>query len=116
MLEAVKNNSHLILKVREDVMMLNSNEFIDSFQKLAADDYENISFNFFDVNFIDSSGIGALVKCINSLKSRGIKPVVFNLNKSLYSVFKLSGLNNLMKIYKDSDDFKKDFPEVTHGL
>jgi len=116
MLEAVKNDTHLILKVREDVMMLNSNEFIEEFQKSVKDEYDMVSFNFSEVNFIDSSGIGALVKCINSLKSRDIKPVIFNLNKALFSVFKLSGLNNLIKIYRESDDFKKDFPEVTSGL
>ena len=116
MLTAYDNNGHYILKLTEDLMMLSSNEFLDDFKLNLSKNPENVSFNFGSVQFIDSSGIGALVKCVNELKSKGIETTVFNLNKSLYSVFKLSGLYNLMKIYKEIDEFKKDFPDITSGL
>ena len=102
-LSASRINDHLIIKILTDVMMDNSKDFYKEF--------EVVSFDFYKVNFMDSSGIGSLIRAASYVKNLHSAVTVFNLNKSLYSVFRLSGLDNIIAIYT-YDEFIEIYPEL----
>lgn len=116
LIEISENNDHVIVKLLSDILMANTVEFNDEFQIIIQKRPTYLSFDFQDVKFVDSSGIGILIKEVNiMINSAGAKISAFNMHKSLYSVFKLSGLDNIMELYQDAGDFYKKYPELKNN-
>jgi anti-anti-sigma factor len=94
-------------------MMDNSKDFYKEFEAIIRQNSELkvVSFDFYKVNFMDSSGIGSLIRAASFIKNFHSTVTVFNLNKSLYSVFRLSGLDNIIAIY-GYNEFIEIYPEV----
>lgn len=118
LIEFRKIQNHLVVSILEDVLMDNSRELyleFDAALKSEKNDLGTISFNFSQVRFLDSSGIGALIKCTSRAKEIGIHVQVVNLNKTLFSVFRLSGLNNLLKTIP-IEEFLEEYPEFESYL
>ncbi|MCZ8238568.1 MAG: STAS domain-containing protein [Leptospiraceae bacterium] len=113
LVEFIQENDHLLISIMDDIMMDNSREFYIEFERIFVDErvsVKTLSLNFGEVRFMDSSGIGAIIKCTNKVKEEGINIIVFNLNKTLYSVFRLSGLQNILETL-ELDTFRERFPE-----
>lgn len=113
LVEFIQENDHLLISIMDDIMMDNSREFYIEFERIFVDErvsVRTLSLNFGEVRFMDSSGIGAIIKCTNKVKEEGINIIVFNLNKTLYSVFRLSGLQNILETL-ELDTFRERFPE-----
>lgn len=106
-------NDHLIIKILTDVMMDNSKDFFKEFERIFQENQnlKVVSFDFYKVNFMDSSGIGSLIRAASNIKNSHSAVCVYNLNKSLYSVFRLSGLDNIIAIYTN-DEFIEIYPEL----
>jgi anti-anti-sigma factor len=118
LLEPVRYGSHLLLSISEDILMDNSREFLTEFEGIYKQEnaqLQNLTFNFGEVRFLDSSGIGAIIKCTNKAKEQGVKINVLNLNKTLQSVFRLSGLQEILTKMELSDFFAQ-FPEFETTL
>lgn len=110
--QARQIKNHLIIEVDGDILMENSRDFSAACEEaITASQYENIFINFSKVTFMDSSGIGALIRVSSMIKSLNKKLVVHSLNKNLNSVLKLSGLHNMLSIYT-IEQFKQEFPEI----
>lgn len=111
-LSSTRNNDHLIIKILTDVMMDNSKDFYKEFEAIIQinTNVKVVSFDFYKVNFMDSSGIGSLIRAASYVKNLHSTITVFNLNKSLYSVFRLSGLDNIITIYT-YEEFIEIYPE-----
>lgn len=94
-------------------MMDNSKDFYKEFEAILHKNSELkvVSFDFHKVNFMDSSGIGSLIRAATYIKNFQCSVTVFNLNKSLYSVFRLSGLDNIIAIY-GYNEFIEKYPEL----
>lgn len=115
LIESSKIGSHLLLQVEEDILMDNSKDFIEEFETVfrkEKDSLEILSYDFSSVRFLDSSGIGAIIKSTNKAKEKGIKVHVVNLNKTLVSVFRLSGLEHILESI-EADDFFKQYPQFS---
>ncbi|GBF49797.1 anti-sigma factor antagonist [Leptospira ryugenii] len=96
--------------------MENSREFYQEFEKaLEGRTFAKISMDFGSVKFLDSSGIGAVIKASSALHNKGIEIFVTNLNKNLNSVFRLSGLNHILSILT-LDEYVSKFPEFKKSL
>jgi anti-anti-sigma factor len=108
-----RTNDHLIIKILSDVMMDNSKDFYKEFEAIIQQntEFKVVSFDFYKVNFMDSSGIGSLIRAASYVKNLHSAVTVFNLNKSLYSVFRLSGLDNIIAIYT-YEEFIEIYPEL----
>lgn len=106
-------DSHLVLKIEKDVMMDNAKDFFKEFEIIfqESEPPKNVSFDFARVNFMDSSGIGSLIKSASIVKKNSSSVNVFNLNKSLMSVFRLSGLDSILNIFT-FEEFKSNFPDL----
>lgn len=113
LVEFIHEKDHLLLSIMDDIMMDNSREFYNDFERIFIEELSNVStmsINFGEVRFMDSSGIGAIIKCTNKAKEEGINIIVFNLNKTLFSVFRLSGLQHILETL-ELDSFRERFPE-----
>lgn len=118
LIESSKSQNHLLVTITEDILMDNSRDFMLEFDKLYKDmgvGLENLTLNFGEVRFLDSSGIGAIIKCTGRAKDNGVKIRVLNLNKTLVAVFRLSGLQHILTTV-ELDDFMSEFPDFLPQL
>jgi anti-sigma B factor antagonist len=63
------------------------------------------------VNYIDSSGIGTLIKGLNLAKGKNVPFIIANVQPTIEKVFKVAGLLNFFTILT-KDEYKSKFPEI----
>lgn len=89
-------------------------EQAEAFQKQFAmhteDKPKAIGLDMNNVQFIDSSGLGALIKVLNNSKNNGSDLVLFGLNQMIMNVFKLAKLDNFFNLMSN-EDFNRKYPE-----
>lgn len=100
-----------VVRITEDLKMENAREFYEDFLALHEPGISTVYLDFRMVRFVDSSGIGILLKCEKDLKEKGANITLFGLGKSLLSVFKLAGL---LPVLPHLDDIEMDrrFPDL----
>ncbi|PJZ69355.1 anti-anti-sigma factor [Leptospira perolatii] len=109
-LRSFSRDNHLVLSVQEDILMDNSRDFYLEFEEQVKEGYPHIiSFHLGHVKFIDSSGIGIIIKVRNQIRERNGIVNIFGLNKSLHSVFRLSGLDRIVNLYT-MEEFEEKYP------
>jgi stage II sporulation protein AA (anti-sigma F factor antagonist) len=59
----------------------------------------NIIFDFKNINFMDSSGIGVIIGRYKKISNDGGKVSVVNVNARVKKIFDLSGMNKIIGIY-----------------
>jgi stage II sporulation protein AA (anti-sigma F factor antagonist) len=70
-------------------------------------DRENIKkmiFDFSEVTFMDSSGIGVVIGRYKKLSMRKGELSIVSVNKSIKRVFELSGMFKIIKVYENLDE------------
>ena len=60
---------------------------------------KNIIFDFKNIRFMDSSGIGVIIGRYKKSSSEGGKVSVVNVNDRVKKIFNLSGMNKIINIY-----------------
>ncbi|MGL4913544.1 MAG: anti-sigma F factor antagonist [Romboutsia sp.] len=60
---------------------------------------KNIIFDFKNIKFMDSSGIGVIIGRYKKVSSEGGKVSVVNVNARVKKIFDLSGMNKIIGIY-----------------
>lgn len=118
LIETERIENHLLVHINEDILMDNSRDFFLEFEHILRNlkaDLEFLTIDFGRVRFLDSSGIGAVIKCTNRAKEFSIDVKVVNLNKTLHSVFRLSGLEHIL-IALEVGDFLQQFPQFKESL
>ena len=60
---------------------------------------KNIVFDFKNIRFMDSSGIGIIIGRYKKISNDGGKVCVINVNERVQKIFKLSGMNKIIDIY-----------------
>jgi|YNPMSStandDraft_2_1061718.scaffolds.fasta_scaffold08597_4 anti-anti-sigma factor len=101
--KVLSTHQKIYFLIEENIKMQNAPLFYEEFTK--SNDYlgKNVFLDFSKVSFVDSSGIGTLIRCADYLKYRSAKLVLVNINKSLYAVFRLAGLNQIFDIIQKED-------------
>jgi anti-sigma B factor antagonist len=66
--------------------------------------------DFSEVEYIDSSALGSLIKIMNKAKNFNIDFVLFNLTQPILSIFKLAYLDKFFVISSEND-VKHKYPE-----
>jgi stage II sporulation protein AA (anti-sigma F factor antagonist) len=66
----------------------------------------NLLFDFSEISFMDSSGIGVIIGRYKNITEHGGNVGIVNMNKSIKKVFELAGILNLIKEYKTIEEFK----------
>ena len=87
-----------------DLKMENAREFYEDFLDAFGEDrHEEVVLDFRKIRFVDSSGIGVLLKSAETLRGKGSKFLMSGLNRSLTTVFKLAGLMKIFDVLEDED-------------
>ena len=84
--------------------------FEATFKELVKDKPKNVALDLNDVDYIDSSGIGALIKALNAVKAYGSGLILFGLKPAVMAVFKVAKLSNFFKILTP-EEFRRKYPE-----
>ncbi len=101
----------LILQLTSDLKMENAPEFYETFQEELVGDHQIVVVDFRKIRFVDSSGVGMLLKCAHQLRQREGSFYIYGLSRSLLSVFKLAGLLKIFQLL-DDDQARREFPEL----
>lgn len=83
--------------------------FDDETRHLLANPGGTILFDLSGVNYLDSSGIGALIKFMNQAKSGSIRLILYNVKPDIMKVFTVAYLDKFFTI-KSADELRCDFP------
>ncbi len=68
---------------------------------LSGNGHKKFLLNLEGVDFIDSDGMGELVRCYSSVRQRGGEMKLVHLNKHVQNLFQLTRLNTLFEIYSE---------------
>ncbi|OPJ56719.1 anti-sigma F factor antagonist [Alkalithermobacter paradoxus] len=84
---------HIAQEVREEIdAAINQNSI------------KNVIFNFENMNFMDSSGVGVVIGRYRIVSKIGGKVAVTNLNSQVRRIFDLSGMNKIIEIYNTCEE------------
>ncbi|XDD47796.1 STAS domain-containing protein [Leptospira sp. WS39.C2] len=78
-------------------------EFESIFNKLIESSPNVVSIEMSRLDYIDSSGIGSLIKSLNSLKNKKGKLLLVGMKPMIQNVFKLAKLDMFFEIMSSSD-------------
>lgn len=59
----------------------------------------NVAFDFSDVTFMDSSGIGLILGRFKTVSALGGKIILFGMNRETNTLMKMSGIDKIAQIY-----------------
>lgn len=80
---------------------------VDLTKKLKA-----IAINFSEVEYIDSSALGSLIKLMNKAKNISIDFILFDMTQPILSIFRLAYLDKFFSIMS-SDDLRVKYPDAS---
>ncbi|MDI3540933.1 Anti-sigma F factor antagonist [Koleobacter methoxysyntrophicus] len=72
----------------------------------------NLLFDFNDLAFMDSSGVGMILGRYNEIKNNGGKIGVTNVGPQVKRIIEISGLKKVMKTFRSVKDAIKEFEGV----
>ena len=92
-----------------DLKMENAPEFFEGFEA-TYNEQSTVVIDFSKIRFIDSSGVGMLLKCAHIVRGNGGVFQILGLNRSLLSVFKLAGLFKIFELLEEPQA-RDSYPE-----
>jgi stage II sporulation protein AA (anti-sigma F factor antagonist) len=108
-MQAKLYNKNLVVKIIGDLdhhVVNNLKEKIE--QNYKHSNAQNIIFDFSDVKFMDSSGIGLIIGRYKFLKGMGSELAIANIKDELKPIIEISGLEKIIKFYSNIDEALKD--------
>lgn len=87
-----------LLRPLGDIKMENARDMYDEFVAYYRDGITEVVVDFSLVNFIDSSGVGILLRCAEFLKGKEATLFLFGLSRQVETVFKLAGLLKIFPV------------------
>jgi anti-sigma B factor antagonist len=90
-----------IIDVKGDMDLYNAHELKDVVNRLIHKSVTRIVINLEKVDYIDSSGVGALIHIFTSIKRNGFKLRITNVHGSVAKVIKLTKLMGYFPIVDD---------------
>lgn len=99
-----------VLKLSGKFDLEQTDAFMNQFKLHTEDKPAVVCMDMNDVQFIDSSGLGALIKALNMTKNDGGEMILYGLNQVIQNVFKLAKLDNFFKLM-DEAEFNRKYPE-----
>ena len=69
--------------------------------------------DFSHVTFMDSSGLGALVLALKSIRSKGSKIILCSINEQVKMLFELTSMDKVFEIFTDEKSFRNSLCNLT---
>ncbi len=83
--------------------------------KIINENIKTVIFDFTNLSFIDSSGVGVIIGRYKLISSLSGKLIIVSPSKTINKILELSGIMKIMKVYKNFDEltlegsFKNEF-------
>ena len=78
----------------------------ESIQQVVSENEKKILVDCKQLNYISSAGLGVFMSYLQDFAANDIRMVLFNLNPQVKEVFRILGLDNLLKIVSNKDEAK----------
>ena len=104
-----EKNSVVILDINGEIDLYNVSDIKMTIQKLIDDHKYDVIINLEKVSYIDSSGIGALISSLSTLKKYQGSMKIINLLASVKRVFELTKLISFFDIYSSEEEALSKF-------
>lgn len=85
-------------------------EFRQEVSELLNTGVDIVLIDFKDVTFMDSSGLGALVLALKSIRAAGRKLSICSVNEQVRMLLELTGMDRVFEIFPNQDEFNKVTP------
>ena len=89
-----------------------ANQFRMEIQKLLEKNPKVIIIDFKNVSFMDSSGLGALVLSLKTVRAAGAKLFLCSVNDQVMMLLQLTDMDKILKIYESLEEFEKMLKNV----
>ncbi|HNH10019.1 MAG TPA: STAS domain-containing protein [Leptospiraceae bacterium] len=99
-----------IIEIHGKFDIENTEEFETLFQKQLDSSPTMLAIDMNKLDYIDSSGIGTLIKSLNAIKNKKGELVLVGLKPMILNVFKLAKLDMFFQIM-NNDDFKAKYTD-----
>jgi anti-sigma B factor antagonist len=105
-------NSVLIVKVAGKFNIEEVARFEDSIAVDFTKGITAVAVDFTEVEYIDSSALGSLIKLMNKAKNIGVDFILYNMSQPIMSIFRLAYLDKFFTITTDVE-LAKRFPGIS---
>jgi len=102
-----KVSSHLIIKLDGQFDLHTAKDFKTKVTRYLNKEDKNLILDLETIDFIDSSGIGAILSIYKKVEKNGVELVIINISSPLKRVFELSGLLNIIRLYSSRNEALK---------
>ena len=85
-----------------------SHQFRQNIQKLIETKPKVVVIDFKDVTFMDSSGLGALVLSLKTVRMAGCKLLLCSLNEQVMMLLELTSMDKVFKIFESREELEKE--------
>lgn len=97
-------SEHKVLQVSGEVDLYNVSELKKALFSITDGNFTSVVVDMKNVNYMDSSGIGALVAGQKKMKAHGGKFALINIHDDVLNILKLATLDKFFQIYESEDD------------
>lgn len=106
-------NPHCILQVQGDVDLYNVGELKSAIFKKVEEEVPSLIIDMENIQYMDSSGVGALVAGQKRMRGNGGKFALLNVQVDIMSIFQLASLDKFFTIYENESQILEsgDTPE-----
>lgn len=111
-IDITEEGSLITLKVMGDVDASSSIKLDSAIKNAVDSDYKKILVNGSELNYISSAGLGVFMSYIHDFEKQNIKLVIFGLNEKVENVFKILGLDQLLRMVENEEEASKLINEV----
>jgi len=95
---------HKVISVSGEVDLYNVSELKKALFSVTDGTYSSVVVDLKDVNYMDSSGIGALVAGQKKMRAHNGKFALINIHDYVLNILKLATLDRFFTIYEDEND------------
>lgn len=83
-----------------------ANQFNQEINDMVAQNAKIILIDFQEVTFMDSSGLGSLVKSLKTVRAAGGELFVCSVNNEIKMLFELTSMDRVFEVFADRQDFE----------
>jgi stage II sporulation protein AA (anti-sigma F factor antagonist) len=95
-----ERNKNLVVRLNCEIDHHTAGEIRDKVEReFSRSPAKNIMFDFTNVTFMDSSGIGMILGRYRTAEMKGGKVFALNINKQLSKIFEMSGLKKIINCF-----------------
>ncbi|AOX04472.1 anti-anti-sigma factor [Moorena producens PAL-8-15-08-1] len=106
----------IVVKVVQPTGILDgtkAGDFRQEVTELVKSNADIILINFQDVTFMDSSGLGALVLALKTIRAAGSKMYICSVNEQIRMLFELTSMDRVFDIFPTREDFESEVLSTT---